>query len=124
MSDANKVILGSSFSASVKWVAICIIMVAIVAGNYYYANYSVFYRVVLGLILLAVAGGIFYTTERGKKTVALMLQARLEIGRVIWPTRSEMMQTFISVILMVILVMLLLWGLDSIFAWAAAAILG
>ena len=107
-----------------KWLILALIGLIIVVGNYYYADYSLFYRVVAALMLLAVAGVIFYTTEEGKRTVALMIQARMEIGRVVWPTRPEMVQTFIAVMLMVTLAMLILWALDSFFAWGAASILG
>ena len=120
--------IGSSRAGSLitglKWLVIVMIGAVIVAGNYYYADFSLFYRVVVALLLLAVAGLIFYTTEEGKRTVQLMIQARLEIGRVVWPTRPEMAQTFIAVMLMVALAMLILWALDSLFAWGAATILG
>ena len=115
---------GGSLITGLKWLVIVMIGAVIVAGNYYYADYSLFYRVVVALLLLAVAGLIFYTTEEGKRTVQLMIQARLEIGRVVWPTRPEMAQTFIAVMLMVALAMLILWALDSLFAWGAATILG
>ena len=53
-----------------------------------------------------------------------MMQARIEIGRVVWPTRQEIMQTFVSVLAMVAFAMLLLWGLDSFFSWGASVFLG
>ena len=113
-----------SVLTTAKWIAIVGIGVLMVAGNYYYDFVSLFYRILVGLGLLIVSGGIFYTTEQGKKVFKLMVQARVEISRVVWPTRPEIIQTFVSVVVMVALAMLLLWGLDSLFSWGASIFLG
>ena len=114
----------SSFVAAIQWSVIIAIMGIIVAGNYYYAEYSLFYRILAVLALLFIAGGILYTTEKGKSIFKLMLLARLELGRVIWPTRPEIVQTFAAVMAVVGVVMLMLWMMDSFFSWAAFLILG
>ena len=106
-----------------KWVIICAIGIIIIAGNYYYSSSLLIYRILVALGLLALAGLVFYTTEQGKAVFQLMLKARIEISRVVWPTRQEMTQTFISVIVMVGVAMLILWGLDSLFSWGASLVL-
>lgn len=113
-----------SVITAAKWVVISGIGVLIVAGNYYYSFVSLFYRILIIMGLFVVAGGIFYTTEQGRAVFKLMMQARVEIGRVVWPTRPEIMQTFISVLMMVGFAMLLLWALDSFFSWGASVFLG
>jgi len=112
-----------SLILATKWLVILAIGVIIVVGNYYYSSYLLIYRTLVILGLLGLAAVIFYTTEQGKATFQLMVQARIEIGRVVWPTRPEMVQTFISVVVMVGLAMLVLWGLDSLFSWLASLII-
>ena len=112
-----------SIITAAKWVAIFAIGIIIIIGNYYYSSSLLIYRILVALGLLALAGAVFYTTEQGKSIFQLMLQARIEISRVVWPTRQEMTQTFVSVVMMVGLAMLILWGLDSLFSWGASLVL-
>lgn len=112
-----------SLILTIKWLVIFAIGAIIIGGNYYYSSYLLIYRILVILGLLGLAALIFYTTEKGKATFQLMMQARVEIGRVVWPTRPEIMQTFVSVIVMVGLAMLVLWGLDSFFSWLASLII-
>ncbi len=107
-----------------QWLIIVVLLSAVVVGNYLYAEYSLFYRVLVALAVLLVAGGIFYTTEQGKNVYRLALQARLELSRVVWPTRPEIFQTFIAVMVVVGIVMLMLWIMDSFFSWLAFVLLG
>lgn len=107
-----------------QWIIIIVLLTAIVAGNYLYSEYSLFYRVLVASGMLLVAGGVLYTTVQGKNLYRLALQARLELSRVIWPTRPEIVQTFIAVMVVVGIVMLILWIMDSFFSWMAFVLLG
>ncbi|MBE8182632.1 MAG: preprotein translocase subunit SecE [Candidatus Portiera sp.] len=108
----------------VQWLLIIALLSAVVVGNYIYSEFSLFYRVLVALGVLLVTGGIFYTTEQGKNLYRLALQARLELSRVVWPTRPEIVQTFIAVMVVVGIVMLILWIMDSFFSWLAFVLLG
>ena len=44
-------------------------------------------------------------------------QVRTEIGKVVWPSRQETVQTTMIVVIFVLVVALLLWGLDSFLGW-------
>jgi preprotein translocase subunit SecE len=46
----------------------------------------------------------------------------VEVRKVVWPTRQETLQTTLIVIIMVILVALMLWGIDSVLGWAVRAL--
>ena len=107
-----------------KWLIVVVLLGGIAAGNYLYFEVSLLFRVLGALGLCLVAGGIAYTTAQGQKVFKLALQARLELSRVIWPTRPELMQTFAAVLLVVGIVVLLLWVMDSVFSWMAFALLG
>jgi preprotein translocase subunit SecE len=43
---------------------------------------------------------------------------------VVWPTRTETTQTTLIVLVAITVAALILWGLDSLFGWAMAALLG
>ena len=50
--------------------------------------------------------------------------SRTEIRKVVWPTRQETVQTTFIVVVFVLLVALVLWALDSFFAWLASLAIG
>ena len=53
-----------------------------------------------------------------------VIDSRTEIRRVVWPTRTETTQTTLIVLVAITIAALILWGLDSLFGWATAALLG
>ena len=95
-----------------------------VYGNSYYSLEPLLYRVLGVLVLVSLATLILITTDQGKEALQLILDSRTEIRRVIWPTRIETTQTTLIVIVAITIAGLILWGLDSIFGWATASLLG
>jgi preprotein translocase subunit SecE len=78
----------------------------------------------LGLLVLAVgAGAIALQTERGQAFWKLVREARVEIRKVVWPTRQETTQTTLIVVVFVLVAALILWGLDTLLGWLASQIL-
>ena len=77
--------------------------------------------------MIIVSGlGLFVisTTEEGKESLKIILESRSEIRRVVWPTRVETTQTTLIVLVAITIAALMLWGLDSLFGWATARLLG
>ena len=108
----------------IRWfLGIAIIGLA-VYGNSYFAQEALLYRV-LGVILVSGLGFfVLATTIEGKESLKIILESRTEIRRVVWPTRTETTQTVLIVVVAIIVCALLLWGLDSLFGWATAKLLG
>ena len=48
----------------------------------------------------------------------------MEIRKVVWPTRPELVQTTAIVVVFVLVVALLLWGMDSLISWLVAGFIG
>ncbi len=68
------------------------------------------------LILLAAFGAaaaIGYRTQTGRDVWDAISGARTELRKVIWPTRQESVQTTIMIAVVVVIMALLMWGLDS-----------
>ena len=93
-------------------------------GNSYFSQEALLYRV-LGVILVSGLGlFVMSTTIEGKESLKIILESRTEIRRVVWPTRIETTQTVLIVVVAIFICGLLLWGLDSLFGWAMAGLLG
>lgn len=107
-----------------KWLLVLLLVSAGVVGNAYFGNQSLLYRVIVLLVLAGVAAFIALQTARGAEFWKLVKEARIEIRKVVWPTRQEATQTTAMVFAFVLLTALILWGLDSLIGWLASRILG
>lgn len=120
----SKVEAGSGRFDSLKWLLVVLLVAAGVVGNVYFANQSLLYRVIALLVLAAVAVFIALQTAKGEEFWKLAKEARIEIRKVVWPTRQEATQTTMIVFAFVLVTALILWGLDSLIGWLASRILG
>jgi preprotein translocase subunit SecE len=108
----------------VKWLLVLALIGGGVYGNSYFADTALLYRV-LGLLALAgVAGLIASLTAQGAAFWELVRGSRMEIRKVVWPTRQETVQTTMVVVGFVILVALILWALDSLLGWLVSLVIG
>jgi len=103
--------------------AIAILILGIV-GFYYYETESQLYRV-LGVVFAAgVAVVISSTTALGQNLIGFGREARMEVRKVVWPTRQETMQTTFMVLVAVIIIGIFLWLVDMLLAQAIQMITG
>lgn len=114
---------GSKFDL-VKWLVVVAILAVGIVGNSIYADQSLFYRVVALLVLALVAGFVSLQTVKGKAFFLLFKEAKQEIRKVVWPTRQETLQTTAIVVVVVLIVGLMLWGLDSLLSWLVSGAIG
>jgi preprotein translocase subunit SecE len=104
-------------------IAVMLLASAVIAF-YYFANQSLLLRVIG---LLAVAGGslwIALQTDVGQRSLGLVLDARNEVRKVVWPSRAETVQTTLAVIIMVIIMSILLWLMDMFLGWGIQIVSG
>ncbi|SEI89278.1 preprotein translocase subunit SecE [Allopseudospirillum japonicum] len=100
-----------------KWGLVFALVAVAVAGNGYFSDESLLYRV-LGVVVVAViAATIALRTAKGQKFLSMARDARAEIRKVIWPTRQETTQTTLIVLAAVFFMALLLWIIDSLLSW-------
>ena len=108
----------------IRWfLGIAIIGIA-VYGNSYFAQEALLYRVLAVILVSGLGLFVISTTEEGKESLKIILESRTEIRRVVWPTRVETTQTTLIVLVAITVAALMLWGLDSLFGWATAKLLG
>lgn len=107
-----------------KWVVVALLVAAAVVGNAYFDEQAFLYRV-LGVVALAIVAAVVAAqTFKGRAFVSLLKEARAEVRRVVWPTKQETAQTTGIVVLVVFLMSLLLWALDSLLGWAISSVIG
>ena len=103
--------------------AIAVLILGIV-GFYYYEAESQLYRV-LGVVFAAVVAiAISATTQLGQNLIGFGREARMEVRKVVWPTRQETMQTTFMVIVAVIIIGIFLWLVDMLLAQAIQLLTG
>ena len=108
----------------VKQVLSVVLVVAGIAAFYHFSHVALLYRV-LGLLVLAMLVlAVMFTTEIGQKTWAFILESKIEVRKVVWPTREETMRTTLMVFVMVFVVGVVLWFLDMFLFWAIRLITG
>lgn len=97
-------------------VMLTISILLIIAGiwaNEYYITVDLSLRLIAWLVLLIVAGFIALQSRPGRAFWQFLRSARMELRRVVWPTRQETVQTTMIVVGLVILLGLIIWGIDT-----------
>ena len=109
---------------SVKWLVACAMLLAGIGAFHYFGDQSLLLRVIGFLILVAVVAAVVLRTEKGRIGWEFVRDARTEVRKVVWPTRRETLQTTGIVIVMVGLVAVMLWMLDTFLGWLVRSLLG
>jgi preprotein translocase subunit SecE len=115
MTDDSKIQDASSADVAKLVVAILLVAAGIVG---YYLLDNVWLRwgsVVAGLALGAV---VIALSGYGKRLWAFTESARVELRKVVWPTREETTKTTVAVFIFVTLAGIFFWLLDLLLAWA------
>ncbi len=108
-----------------KWLLVVAIVAAGVVGNSYFSDgLNLLVRVLALLGLGVVATFIALQTAKGAAFWALLKSARIEMRKVVWPTKPETNQTTMMVLVVVFVMALLLWGLDALIGKIASLFIG
>lgn len=102
---------------TVKLVLAGVLLLVGFYGFYQFADQPLLYRVLGILLFVIVAAGIALTTTKGRALTSFMQAARTEVRKMVWPTRAETLQTTAVILVVVILVGLFLWLLDTFLGW-------
>ena len=86
------------------------------AAFYLLAAQPIWLRWLIVLASLAMAGLIGLQSYQGRAFRQFVQSARIELRKVVWPSRQETMQVTLVVFAMVIAMGLFFWGLDWILA--------
>lgn len=74
---------------------------------------SILLRVGIALVAIVVALGVAATSQYGMALIDFSKGSRVELRKMVWPTRPETVQTTAIVLVLVVLVALFLWLIDA-----------
>lgn len=90
-------------------------------GAAFYGTYAYqFTTPIIAIIWLAWfvgSMGLAYFTQPGQAAFVFAKEAKLELEKVVWPSRQETTQTTMIVMAMVMVTGFILWGVDSSIMW-------
>lgn len=109
-------------------VKLLIAAATLIGGLYaYYYFETEFAQAIRVLMVLGgtVAGiGIAMTSAQGQRLWHFIQGSRVEIRKVVWPTKQETTQTAIAVFVFTLVMMLFFWLLDSGLLWLTQKLVG
>jgi len=120
----TKANIANSHADTLKWSGVILLLCISMVGFYYFSEQSLLLRVILLLTAVGVAAFIAFQTEKGQNTWSFMRASHTEVRKVVWPTRQETVQTTGVVLLMVVVVALIIWFLDTILLWLVRLLTG
>jgi len=93
------------------WLAV-LLMSAGVYGFYYFDDQHAVVRALGIMVVAGISVFIALQTGFGRNIVGFISGANSEVRRVVWPTRTETVQTTLVVLFLVLLIGIFLWLLD------------
>ena len=109
---------------TVKLIASLAILVGSVFGYYYYASASVLLRAVGVFVGFIVAVAIAFQSAQGQTLWRFIQGSRVEMRKVVWPTREETFQTTIVVIVFATIMGVFFWLLALSLLWFTGMVTG
>jgi preprotein translocase subunit SecE len=108
----------------IKIALACLLVIAGLAGFYYFADSPTIVRLGSVLAGLAAAAFVFWTTVPGKQFYVYAQESAAETRKVVWPTRKETIQTTAIVFAFVVVMALFLWAVDASLLWIVKKLIG
>jgi preprotein translocase subunit SecE len=118
----------TSESGMLDTIKLLIAAAALVGGLYAYYYYETELAQAIRVLMVlggTVAGiGIAMTSAQGQKLWHFIQGSRVEIRKVVWPTKQETTQTAIAVFVFTMIMMLFFWVLDTGLLWLTQRLVG
>lgn len=108
----------------IKWIVVAILLAGLVFAYTTYEEVSVLYRALGAVATVIVAGFIAASTFKGKAFLGFAKDARIEVRKVVWPTRQEVVRMTLVILAATAVVGLLLYFIDMIIVWVVGLVTG
>jgi preprotein translocase subunit SecE len=118
----DKVETGVSVLDTVRLVAAVTILVGGIAGFYLLSSYPLALRWVVVLASLGVGLLVALQSAQGQAFWQFVQGSRVELRKVVWPTRQETLQTTLVVVVAIVVMGIFFWVLDWILGTVTAAL--
>ncbi len=120
MSESNRE--SSTVVDTLKLMASVSILFASIVSFYYFSEISVLIRALVIIFSLVISLLIFFRTQRGLILWAFFQGSKVEMRKVVWPTREETAKTTGIIMIAVVVVAIFLWIIDAFFTWGVQSI--
>ena len=107
-----------------KWLVIIAIVIVAVVANIYYGQVAGAIRAAIGIVGLLILLWLYFTTALGQVSLGFFKGAQAEMRKVVWPTRPEALQMSVIVLVILVIMSIILWGVDSCFLWLVGLLTG
>ncbi len=104
--------------------AACLVVLAAVSAYYLYDGIPIVLRTLGILVGVGIGAALFYRTYRGRQLWHFIQGSRVEIRKVIWPTRQETLQTTLTVVFFVLVFGVFFWLLDLLLLFLSRTLTG
>ena len=112
-------------SGSDHWKTILAILIVVAGLALYYVNplgFNGLTKVLITLVVFALAITVFVKSDRGDQFIHFLKETRIELRKVVWPTREETAKTTGIIMIAVVIVAIFLWIIDAFFTWGVQSI--
>ena len=111
----------SNIKDILSWFAVVVTTIGAFFCTYYF-SFSAPIKSFIWLSLFVLVMLFVYMTTKVKQVFEFAQEAKIELQKVVWPTRPETIQTTTIVMAMVTITGFILWGVDSVMMWTIAKI--
>ena len=112
----------SSTLDTLKMASAVAILVSSVLSFYYFAELSLLIRVLAVIFSVILSLLIFFSTQRGIIFWDFLQGSRVEMRKVVWPTKQETIQTTLTVFMFVLVLGIFFWLLDFLLLYITTSI--
>ena len=112
-------------SNSDQWKTILAVLIVVAGLTLYYLNplnFNSLTKVLITLLVFVGAATVFIKSSQGDRFVHFLKETRIELRKVVWPTREETIKTTGIIMVAVVIVAIFLWIVDAFFTWGVQSI--
>jgi preprotein translocase subunit SecE len=115
---------GSSALDTAKLLLAVITVIGGIAGYYWFAELPTAVRILMVLGGVAFGAAFLFWSAQGQAVWQFVQGSRVELRKMVWPTRQETLQTTLVVAVFVLLLGVFFWLVDMVLAWATRTLTG
>ncbi|CDZ78106.1 Preprotein translocase subunit SecE [Legionella massiliensis] len=105
----------------ILWIGTALVTALAFFGTYHY-DFSGPIEALIWIGWFVLTALLAFFTTQGRQAFEFAKEAKIELQKVVWPTRQETVQTTSIVMIMVTVTGFVLWGIDSGMMWIIAKI--
>jgi preprotein translocase subunit SecE len=115
---------GSPVIDSAKLLLAAAALVAGIGGYYWFGDLPTAGRLLMVLAGVALGASFLFWSTQGQLLWQFVQGSRVELRKMVWPTRQETLQTTLVVFVFVLLLGVFFWLVDMLLAWAMRHLTG